>query len=431
MRGRGALRLSSRQREGEKRGGERQAAREWGRWSSPLPPPRQVLLVPLNAAITTRSILTTYILPLSLPRPHPSRSLSYPATLFNNKQGADYDAFIKVAKKSEDASFYETTDAAVAKAAGLSSPGVAVVTNFAGEERVAAPLKGKVTEDAVSELINAEKLPPTIEFNDKNSGKIFGAGVERQMLLLAKADDLKKDAAIFKAFRAVAGEQRGKLVFVTVDLDGSHKDPVVSFFGIKEDAAPLVVGFHMAGNKKYKHPEGKLTEKSLRSFAKDFVAGKLTPDYKSAPLPEEPLDGGVSVVVGKNFDTIVKDASKDVLLEVYAPWCGHCKQLEPVYRKLAKRFSKVDGVTIAKMDGTENEHPDVEVKGFPTIIFFPAGKDAKPVPFDGGDRSLKALTKFIKKHAVNKFELPKKAKDEEKEDGKEDKDGDKEEKDEL
>ena len=115
-----------------------------------------------------------------------------------------------------------------------------------------------------------------------------------------------------------------------------------------------------------------------------------------------------------------------MLLEVYAPWCGHCKQLDPIYKKLAKRFAKIDGVTIAKMDGTENEHPDAEVKGFPTIIFFPAGKDAKPVTFEGGDRSLKALTKFIKKHATNKFELPKKAKDD-----KEDEEDKGDEKDEL
>jgi protein disulfide-isomerase A1 len=67
------------------------------------------------------------------------------------------------------------------------------------------------------------------------------------------------------------------------------------------------------------------------------------------------------------------------------------------------------------MDGTENEHPDVDVKGFPTIVFFPAAKDAKPVSFEGGDRSLKALTKFVKKHAATKFELPKKSKDGEKE----------------
>jgi protein disulfide-isomerase A1 len=45
-------------------------------------------------------------------------------------------------------------------------------------------------------------------------------------------------------------------------------------------------------------------------------------------------------------------------------------------------------VVIAKMDGTENEHPDVEVKGFPTIFLFPAAKGAKPIELSG-DRSLK------------------------------------------
>ena len=39
--------------------------------------------------------------------------------------------------------------------------------------------------------------------------------------------------------------------------------------------------------------------------------------------------------------------------------CGHCKSLEPIYKKLGKRFKKIDSVVIAKMDGTENEHPDV------------------------------------------------------------------------
>lgn len=48
--------------------------------------------------------------------------------------------------------------------------------------------------------------------------------------------------------------------------------------------------------------------------------------------------------------------------QVYAPWCGHCKALAPVYEKLAKRFAKIDSVVIAKMDGTENEHPDIEAQ---------------------------------------------------------------------
>lgn len=55
-------------------------------------------------------------------------------------------------------------------------------------------------------------------------------------------------------------------------------------------------------------------------------------------------------------------------------WCGHCKKLDPIYKKLAKRFKSVSSVVVAKMDGTENEHPDIEVKGFPTILFYPAGE---------------------------------------------------------
>ena len=43
----------------------------------------------------------------------------------------------------------------------------------------------------------------------------------------------------------------------------------------------------------------------------------------------------MQVVVGKNFDSIVNDPTQDVLIEFYAPWCGHCKSLAPKYEELA------------------------------------------------------------------------------------------------
>ncbi|WIA23964.1 hypothetical protein OEZ86_007219 [Tetradesmus obliquus] len=347
---------------------------------------------------------------------------------FKDFKGAEHEAFIKVAQANEDATFVQTSDKAVAKAAGLDKAGsVTVITNFPNEERQTVALKGKITKDGLGDLIKSEKLPPTIEFNDQNSQKIFSSGIEKQLLLIANEKDLKADAELFKSYRKVALEHKGKLVMVTVNMDGTAKDPVVNFFGVKAEDAPVVVGFEMAKNKKYKL-KGDLSEKALGEFAASVLDGTAEAEYKSAPIPDEPTDGGVSIIVGKNFDSIVKDEEKDVLLEVYAPWCGHCKALEPVYKKLAKRFAKVDTVVIAKMDGTENEHPDVEVKGFPTIIFYPAGKDAKPITFDGGDRSLKALTKFIKKNAVSKFELPKKKKSD---DGEKDAEEEDDKKDEL
>lgn len=43
------------------------------------------------------------------------------------------------------------------------------------------------------------------------------------------------------------------------------------------------------------------------------------------------------VVVGQTFDEIVNDPNKDVLIEFYAPWCGHCKNLEPIYKELGEK----------------------------------------------------------------------------------------------
>lgn len=45
----------------------------------------------------------------------------------------------------------------------------------------------------------------------------------------------------------------------------------------------------------------------------------------------------IQVLVAENFDSIVNDDSKDVLIEFYAPWCGHCKSLEPKYNELGEK----------------------------------------------------------------------------------------------
>lgn len=63
-----------------------------------------------------------------------------------------------------------------------------------------------------------------------------------------------------------------------------------------------------------------------------------------------------------NFEEVVKN-NTNVLVEFYAPWCGHCKKLEPEYEKAAKKLKAAkQDVVLAKCDATEAENSDLKTK---------------------------------------------------------------------
>jgi len=117
-----------------------------------------------------------------------------------------------------------------------------------------------------------------------------------------------------------------------------------------------------------------LTSAQVVDFIADFKAGKLRPHLKSAAVPET-NDGPVKVVVGTQFEEIVMDTSKDVFVKFYAPWCGHCKALAPKWIEVAEHVAGSD-LIIADFDATENEAAGVEIRGYPTLKFYPRDNKA-------------------------------------------------------
>jgi protein disulfide-isomerase A6 len=97
-----------------------------------------------------------------------------------------------------------------------------------------------------------------------------------------------------------------------------------------------------------------------------------------------------------NFDEVVLKSGKPALVEFFAPWCGHCKTLAPVYEELGNVFQHASSkVSVAKVDADEHKSLGKRfgVSGFPTLKWFD-GKSDKPEDYKGG-RDLESLSKFI------------------------------------
>ncbi|XP_063548253.1 protein disulfide-isomerase A3 [Cydia strobilella] len=162
---------------------------------------------------------------------------------------------------------------------------------------------------------------------------------------------------------------------------------------------PVVAGRDADGNKYIMSAEFSI--ENLLQFTKDLLAGKLEPFIKSEAVPE-PNDGPVKVAVGKNFKSLVTDSGRDALVEFYAPWCGHCQKLTPVWEELGEKL-KGEDVDIVKIDATANDWPKslYDVSGFPTI-YWKSADGKKPVRYNGG-RALDDFIKYIAEQASSEL----------------------------
>jgi protein disulfide-isomerase A6 len=183
---------------------------------------------------------------------------------------------------------------------------------------------------------------------------------------------------------ATAFAKEKDVVIAKVDAD-AHRE-IGSRFGV---SGFPTLKFFPKGSTKPKDYSGGRTAYDLI----DYVNKEAGTRARVARAPSNVVDLDPS-----NFNEIVQDPTKEVFVEFYAPWCGHCKHLAPDWEKLANAFVGDKEVVIAKVDA--DAHHDLGgkygVTGFPTLKWF--GKNTKevPAPYEEG-RDLATLVNFVNK----------------------------------
>ncbi|CAG9311311.1 unnamed protein product [Blepharisma stoltei] len=110
---------------------------------------------------------------------------------------------------------------------------------------------------------------------------------------------------------------------------------------------------------------------------------------------------GVLVLTDATVDKAIAD-NQNILVEFYAPWCGHCKRLAPEYDRAAtllkERGSKV---AIAKVDATVEQQAasSRQIRGYPTLIFYQNGRELEKYE---GARTAEAIADYLQAKAGEK-----------------------------
>ncbi|XP_027203325.1 protein disulfide isomerase isoform X2 [Dermatophagoides pteronyssinus] len=311
---------------------------------------------------------------------------------FSDKDSANAKIYLDVAAENDAIPFALITDKSIAESLAITGDNERVVL-FKKFDENRNDFDGEYSVENLKLFIAANSLPLAVEFNHDTAKKIFGGEIKSHLLLFISQKDSDYEKKI-ETYRSAAKEYKGKVLFVILNSDDDEHEKIMEFFGIQKEQVPSMRLIRLEDEMtKFKPESNEFTEQSIKDFVSGVLSGKIKQHLLSQELPEDWDKNPVKILVSDNFDSVAFDKSKDVLVEFYAPWCGHCKNLAPVYEQLGEKYKDNSNVLITKMDATANELEHTKIASYPTFKLYK--RDTNEVIEYNGERTLEGISKFI------------------------------------
>ena len=218
-------------------------------------------------------------------------------------------------KHRDDYLFGLSTDPAAISAARVTPPAIVIYRSF-DEPRIEYPYPVASTN---AEDIEGWIKDLSIPIIDEVSGENYAVYAQSQKplayLFVDPADERKQE--YIEMVRPVATRYKNKLNFVWIDA-AKFSDHAKAL-NLQEAKWPSFVIQDLTTQLKYPFDQNlDVSEAGITDYVTRYLDGKIEPQLKSQAIPES--QEGVHVVVGKNFEQVVFDDSKDVFIEFYATW---------------------------------------------------------------------------------------------------------------
>ncbi len=307
-----------------------------------------------------------------------------------------YSTFLAVSTVFSDIEFIRSSDEDLLPEEDAGNDVFVLYRSFNKES---SKFRGKFEFEALKNFTRMHKFQSVMTL-DKTAFKRIFTDKETACILLRNNEGEADDQAQAE-FIKIGSQFRQKIALAVSGIQDAYGSAIAKYLGITADDAPTVVIIDY-DNKMAKYKiDREVTAKNTKMFLLNFFSDNLVPFYKSLPIPapEYTYDGNIQIVVGHNFQRVVSDPDKHVLIELYSPTCGRCQEFAPIYASIAEQVSQIEDLVVAKLDGSVNDAPGVSVEYFPMIFFYPKNAKDTPIEYIGG-RTESEVLEFLNQHVT-------------------------------
>uniref|UniRef100_A0A665W7B2 Protein disulfide-isomerase n=1 Tax=Echeneis naucrates TaxID=173247 RepID=A0A665W7B2_ECHNA len=242
----------------------------------------------------------------------------------------------------------------------------------------------KLDKRNLTSFIQENSMELIIRFSKETVTQILTSPVLNHALLFVNKSSADI-SEIYSAFKSAAEAFRLKILFVLVNVDEPRNGRLMEYFRVRDFEAPLIRLVNLTDHVSYHLPSDTLDVDTIKTFCQSYLEGKAKV-MQSEPIPEGWDKKPVKELVGMTLEKVTFNPDKTVFVLFYAPWCGHCKQLEPQYAEAAGKLKAEElAIRLAKVDATEERElsDEFDVGGFPTLILFINGQRKQPITYTG------------------------------------------------